>query len=217
MNVITLAFPSQQFLPYSELVSWLDDIVPKNKPYALLGESYGSPLAVKFAATRPVNLVGLVLVVGFISNPVRKWGFLPRLLSRRLFFQFRPPDFALEYFLAGAGAPKSLILAVNRATASVSPTVLAKRARAVIECDATKEIRQVKVPLLFLQASEDRLVGKDCLDEIKRLHPETISISIHAPHLLLQREPRIAAQAITQFLDSHCRQSGLGSESFPDK
>src|ERR1700733_8946387 len=72
MDVITLAFPSDQFLPYSKLLPWLADRVPNNKPYGLLGESYGSPLAVKFAATHPVHLVGLILVVGFISNPMRK-------------------------------------------------------------------------------------------------------------------------------------------------
>ena len=31
MEVITLAFPSQQFQPYSELVPWLASAVPKNK------------------------------------------------------------------------------------------------------------------------------------------------------------------------------------------
>jgi pimeloyl-[acyl-carrier protein] methyl ester esterase len=209
MDVVTLAFPSNQFLPYPELLPWLADRVPKNRPYVLLGESFGSPLAVKFAATHPVNLVGLILVVGFISNPVRKWGPLPRLLARRFFFQFRPADFALEYFIAGAGAPKSILVAVNRATASVAPEVLAERARAVIDCDARQEIRQVKVPTLFLQASQDRLVGNECLEEIKRLHPETISISIRAPHLLLQREPRIAAQAVAQFLETECQKSGM--------
>jgi pimeloyl-[acyl-carrier protein] methyl ester esterase len=94
--------------------------------------------------------------------------------------------------------------------------VFVKRARAVIDCDATKEIREVRVPMLYLHATEVRLVGKASLDEIKRLHPETISISIRSPHLLLQREPRIAARAITQFLDSNCRQGDLGSESFSD-
>ena len=215
IEVIAAAYPARQFLSYSELVSWVGDLVPKNKPYVLLGESYGSPLAVKFAATHPFNLAGLILCAGFISNPVRKWRFVPRLLARPLFFQFRPPDFALKYFIAGAGAPESLIIAVERATLSVSSKVLAARARAVIDCDASQEIRQVKVPLLYLQGAKDRLVAKECLDEIKRLHPETISISIRAPHLLLQREPRLAAQAITQFLDAQILNKGWGGEPLP--
>lgn len=118
------------------------------------------------------------------------------------FFQFQPPDFLVEYFIAGAGASESLKRAVERATRSVSAEVLAARARAVIECDATPQMRQLKVPVLYLQASEDRLVGKECLDQIKSLHPQTTSVSIRTSHLLLQREPRIASEAILQFLDA---------------
>jgi len=207
IKVTVGAYPSQKFLAYPELVAWLADFVPKDEPYALFGESYGSPLAVMFAAKRPPNLAALILCVGFVSNPVKAWGILPRLLARSMFFRFNPPDFAMDYFLAGRGAPNSLRAAVNRATRSVRPDVMAKRARACVDCDATREIRQVQAPLLFLQATEDRLVGKDCVKEIQRLHPDTITVSIRAPHLLLQREPRIAAQAVSQFLAAHCSNS----------
>ena len=213
LNVITAAYPPERFLPYAELVSWLSNVVPKNGIFALLAESYGTPLAVKFAATHPPNLVGIILSAGFISNPVRSWGLLPKLLARPFLFRVRPPDFMLEYFLIGPHASKSLKLAFRRAVRSVSADVLAERARAVISCDAKLEIGQVNVPMLYLRGTEDRLVGKASLDQIKSLRPETISFSVRAPHLLLQREPRIAARAITQFLDTQCRQKGLGAES----
>jgi len=213
LNVITAAYPSERFLTYPELVSWLSELVPRDGPFAILGESYGSILAVKFAATHPSNLTGVILCAGFISNPVRKWGPLPKLLARPLFFRIRPPDFLREYFTLGFGAPESLKLALRRTVRSVNTVVFAKRAQATIDCDAREEIRQVEVALLYLQATEDRLVGSECLDEIRRLHPETISISICAPHLLLQREPRVAAGAITQFLDAQCQRKGLGAES----
>jgi pimeloyl-ACP methyl ester carboxylesterase len=213
LSVITAAYPSERFLSYPELVSWLGELVPRDSSFAILGESYGSTLAVKFAATHPPNLIGVILCAGFISNPVRRCGPLPKLLARPLFFRFRPPDFLREYFVAGFRAPEGLKLALRDTVRSVNTEVFAKRARAVIDCDARQEIREVKVPLLYLQAAEDRLVGSACLDEIKRFHPETISISIRAPHLLLQREPRAAARAITQFLDTYCRPKGSGSES----
>lgn len=208
LKVITAAYPSERFLPYSELVSWLGELVPRDGRYAILGESYGSTLAVKFAATRPSNLIGVILCAGFISNPVRKWGPLPKLLARPLFFRIRPPDFLRQYFTLGSGAPESLKLVLRRTVRSVNMDVLAKRARAAIDCDARQEIRQIRVPLLYLQAAEDRLVGKECLDEIKRIRPETISISIHAPHLLLQREPLAAAEAIVRFLELECEHIG---------
>jgi pimeloyl-ACP methyl ester carboxylesterase len=217
LNVITAAYPRERFLPYPELISWVTELVPRDVPFAILGESYGSTVAVKFAATHPPNLTGVILCAGFISNPVRKWGPLPKLLARPLFFRFRPPDFLREYFTLGFGAPESLKLALRRAMRSINTEVFANRARAAIHCDAREDIRQVNVPLLYLQATEDRLVGSECLDEVKKLHPETISLSIHAPHLLLQRQPRAAAQAISHFLYTHCQRkdAGAGSSSFP--
>ena len=211
LDVIALAYPQQKFLSYPELVTWLNGVVPKGRPYVLLGESYGSPLAVMFAGSHPANLKGIILCVGFISNPVKNWGFLPKLLARRFFFQFHPPKFSVKYFIAGMDAPDGLLLAVERATRSVSAGVLAQRAKATLKCDATQEIREVNVPLLYLQAANDRLVEKRCLKEVQRLHPTTIAVSIPAPHLLLQREPRLAAQAIAQFISAHCvgRDPGL--------
>jgi pimeloyl-[acyl-carrier protein] methyl ester esterase len=213
LNVITAAYPSARYMPYPELVSWVSKLVPKDGPFAILGESYGSTVAVKFAATHPPNLTGVILCAGFISNPVRRWGPLPKLLARPLFFRFRPPDFLREYFTLGFGAPESLKLALRRSVRSVNFEAFAKRARAAIDCNAREEIREVKVPLLYLQATNDRLVGSNCLDEIKKLRPETISISIRAPHLLLQREPRAAAEAIAQFLSTHCQRNDSGTGS----
>jgi pimeloyl-ACP methyl ester carboxylesterase len=200
LKVIVRGYPQQEFLSYPQLVAWLADIVPKDGPYVLLGESFGSPLAVMFAATHPPNLAGIILSAGFISNPVRRLGILPNLLANPIFSRLHPPDFAIKYFIAGTHAPKSLLQAIRNAQSAVNPTVFAKRAQATLHCDARKEILRVNVPLLYLQGTEDHLVHKSALAEIERLHPQTISVPIRAPHLLLQREPCAAAAAITEFL-----------------
>jgi pimeloyl-[acyl-carrier protein] methyl ester esterase len=208
IKVIIAAYPQHQFLSYSQLVLWLKDVIPKDGAFVVLGESFGSELAVKFAATHPPNLAGIILCAGFISNPVRSWGILPRLLANPFFFQFHPTDFALKYFIAGPDAPKSLLQAVRQARRSVHTTVFAKRAQAAIHCNAREEIRQVDVPLLYLQATEDRLVDPSSLTEIKLFHPQTISVSIRAPHLLLQRAPRASAEAIKRFLETEILNKG---------
>jgi pimeloyl-ACP methyl ester carboxylesterase len=202
LKVVVRGYPQQEFLSYSQLVVWLAEVVPKDGPYVLLGESFGGSLAVMLAARHPVNLAGIIISAGFISNPVRHLGVLPRLLAKPFLVQLDPPEFAIKYFIAGGDAPKSLLQAIRKAQRAVNPTVLAKRAQATLQVDARKEISQVNVPLLYLQGTEDHLVHKSALAEIERLHPQTISVRIRAPHLLLQREPRLAADAITQFLEA---------------
>jgi pimeloyl-ACP methyl ester carboxylesterase len=86
---------------------------------------------------------------------------------------------------------------------------MAQRARAVTDCDATHELLQVNVPILYLQATEDRVVGKEALLEIKRLRPETTSTALRGPHMLLQREPLLAAEEISEFIKTHRLLRGL--------
>jgi hypothetical protein len=56
LNAVTVSYPRQQFLGYSDLLSFLTERVPKADPFVLLAESFSTPLAVKFAATHPANI-----------------------------------------------------------------------------------------------------------------------------------------------------------------
>ena len=136
------------------------------------------PLAVKFAATHPHNLIGVILSAGFISNPVVGGDFCPDCWLIRCFFDCGRRLCTRVLSDRWADAPDSLKLAVRNAVLVFPPEILAARAREVLTCDARQEIVQVKVPLLYLQGTEDRLIGKESLEEIKRLHPQTVSVSL---------------------------------------
>jgi pimeloyl-ACP methyl ester carboxylesterase len=60
-------------------------------------------------------------------------------------------------------------------------------------CDASEQLVRVRVPTLYLQAEQDRLVRKSSFQEIQELKPDTVLVSIAAPHFVLQREPCKAA------------------------
>src|SRR5947208_10361918 len=64
----------------------------------------------------------------------------------------------------------------------------------------TVQLVRVRVPTLYLQAEQDRLVRKSSFQEIHELKPDTVLASIAAPHFVLQREPRKTADLIAQFV-----------------
>lgn len=206
LSVNVVRYPTERFLSYSELVPRVRQVVPK-RPFLLAAESFSTPLAATFAATRPPNLVGLVLCAGFITNPIGSWSLLVRILARPWLFRFSPPDTALEYFLIGARPPVALATGVREALRLVNPGVLAERVRAALKCDAREDLARTDIPLMYIQAEGDRLVGTRCLREVQRLRPDTVLVSIPAPHLLFQREPRKAAEAIVSFI----RQLSVGT------
>lgn len=197
VNIAT--YPADRFLSYSELVSCVRESIPSS-PSLLVAESFSTPLATKLAATRPSNLAGLVLCAGFVTNPVGRWAPLVKVLARPWLFRLSPPHLMLEYFLVGVGPPKALESGVRQALRLVNPDVLARRVRAILDCDARKDLVQTKVPVLYIRAEGDHLVRAECFTEIQRLRPDTMLASIPAPHLVFQREPRKAAEAIMRFI-----------------
>jgi pimeloyl-ACP methyl ester carboxylesterase len=196
-----LRYPTDRFLSYPELFSCVVDTIPKARPFVLLAESFSTPLAVKLAATNLSNLKGLIVCAGFIKNPAAGWLLPMKAFARPSFFRFPLPRFALEYFLVGPHSSRELRDAVRQALRSVSPDVVALRVRALMACDAGEELVRVRVPTLYLQAAQDRLVGNSSFEEIQQLKRDTILASIPAPHFVLQREPGKALEVIVNFLE----------------
>lgn len=201
LDARVVRYPADRFFCYAELFPLVVDAIPRTRPFVLLAESFSTPLAVKLAATNPSNLKGLIICAGFIKNPVAGWLLRVKAFARPSFFRVQPPRCVLEHFLIGAQAPRELEDAVRYTLRSVSPEVIALRVRAVMACDASEELVRVRVPTLYLQAEQDRLVRRSCFEEIKSLKRDTTLVSIPAPHFVLQREPRKATDAIVHFLE----------------
>lgn len=106
---------------------------------------------------------------------------------------------SLAFFSASVLPPPHLRRGRIPAT-SKSPEVAALRVRGVMACDASEQLARVRVPTLYLQGEQDRLVRKSSFQEIKEVKPDTILASIAAPHFVLQREPRKAADLIAHFV-----------------
>lgn len=196
----TVRLPENGNFTYSELTFFLRTVTRDSSPFVLVAESYSTPFAIQYAAMNPPNLRGMVLCAGFAKSPIRGW--------RRFVYSFLTP-LALHatlsrlfatYFLVGLGAPHALAAAVRSTVSSLAPKLLSSRIHEIAVCDAREQLGQIQVPILYLQALRDRLVPPGCLAEIRLMKPQTAVVAIDGPHLLLQREPRKAADAIAQFV-----------------
>ena len=199
---IIASYPSNQKLSYAQLMPIVRAAAPITEPYILLAESFSTPLAIQFAATRPPNLRGLILCAGFASSPATGLRRLAGRLFAPILFRLPLPGFAKSFWLVGPGAPPSLHHAIRAALSTVPPEVLSARLRAVLRCDARHELSRIEVPILLLQASGDRLVRASSAEEMLLSRPDATLKTIDGPHLLIQREPQKAAAAVMEFIDS---------------
>ena len=192
-------YPPDRILDYAALVEHVRWQLPADRPYALLGESFGGPLALRLAATCPPGLAAVVLVSSFHARPAARPMRLLRPFSFA-FFRLPLPAHAVRLLLGGHDAPADLVAEVQVAVASVGPHVMAARAREALRVDASAAVRACPVPLLFLGGKQDRLLRTALPIELRLLRGDAEIRMIDAPHLLLQREPVMAARIVEDFL-----------------
>jgi pimeloyl-[acyl-carrier protein] methyl ester esterase len=202
IRTVIPVYLTDRFLSYENLTVLVRSFCADSEPFVLMAESFSTPLAIRIAAENPTNLKGLILCTGFAVSPVRGlarwlcWILAPVLMRPTL------PDAAIQSWLTGANTPRPQLVTIRETIASVRPSVLAKRLRAILTCDARSDLRRVAVPVLYLQARHDRLVSSRCFDEIRRIQPGIRLAVIDGPHLLLQREPEETGKIVAEYVQS---------------
>ena len=176
-------------------------------PFALLGESFSGPVALRVARARPRELKALVLVASFVTPPLsRALG-----LGARVALALPPPGLGLRALLLGLRAPRAEVAALQRTLREVSYSVLLRRVGELGRLDARADLSDCPVPLLYLRASADRLVSAGTAAALAQLRPDLRVEVIEAPHLLLQRQPQAAAARVAVFLGEVAPELMLGS------
>jgi pimeloyl-ACP methyl ester carboxylesterase len=195
-----VSFPRDQLLHYQQLIPRIREVIPWDQPYTLLAESFSGPLALQFCATQPENITALVLVASFVRNPIHPLLEWARFVFKDAWLDKPLPESLLKRFLMGEDCPPAMADLIMETVRSVRPEVLAYRIRMAMDTDARPLLRTCKKPLLYLAGTQDKIVARRGLDQIRAIRPDMTVVEIDAPHLLLQRRPADALSAIERFL-----------------
>jgi pimeloyl-ACP methyl ester carboxylesterase len=102
--------------------------------------------------------------------------------------------------LLGAFSTAALRSALARAVAQVSPSVLRARLQAVLSVNVSAKLAALKVPVLYLRASHDRVVPSSASELVSQSYPNVKVVQVEGPHCLLQAAASESAQVIRGFL-----------------
>lgn len=83
---------------------------------------------------------------------------------------------------------------------SVPAATIQNRLHVLSGIDMTSLLPRITAPVLYLQATQDRVVSDRLSRELTRALPRVSVRRIDGPHLLLQSRPAQCAAAITRFL-----------------
>jgi pimeloyl-ACP methyl ester carboxylesterase len=107
----------------------------------------------------------------------------------------------LSRWLLGVEADASWAARIRQAIDKCSVAVLRARVREVLSVDVLNLLANIRVPVLYLQASRDGVVPAAALIEIQRVLPGIQVAKIEGPHFLLQARPLPCAEQISMFVE----------------
>ena len=197
---LVVSYPPDQVLDYAGVTAFARARLPQDRPFVLLGESFSGPVAIALAAEQPPGLIGLILCCSFARNPVPAASALRHLLGLVPMAASLPP--AMAPFLLGSRSTPALRSALRTAVGMTAPAVMRARLRAVLEVDYSARVAAIKVPMLYLQARQDRVVSARAAAHLSVLCPTMQVVRIDGPRLLLQAAAEEAASKIRRFLNA---------------
>lgn len=183
---------------YARLAASLAPALPRDRPFVLVAESFGGPLALHLSIAVPERVTAVVLVNSFVRRP-STWAQGRALLALAPVLG-RPPAWAVRKFMLGEGAPAALVQAVQQAIGQVPAAVLRARLSTLCACDEVQTYLRSMAPIYYLHGTEDRLLGRGALELLEYVRPGLVVERIAAPHLLLQRRPSEALTCLRRFL-----------------
>lgn len=202
VNTIVMSYPSNKMMTYSDLYHYLKDGLP-DSPYVLLGESFGGPLAMMLYKYADENLKGIILCVSFVKNPQVLLSRLIRPFLKPKHLQKETPAWHIRTMLVNGVSDAKLIRNIQAATRELTREVYFYRLREIANVDVTNILQKCELPILYLRAKNDRMVYESSMKLVEKLGKNVTVEKFDAPHMLLQTQPKKAAESIKKFLSEN--------------
>ena len=199
-RVTVIPYPTDQYILFEQLVDYIVPLLPQDKPLVILGESYSGPVALSLASRSDINISRVILVATFAKYPTSLLKIASRLLPLSLLLRLPIPDFVIRYYCFGSATSKTLSTLLRDAVKANKPDVLARRANDGSSIDVTGLLSGIKVPCLYIAASDDRLVPASAINHLRRHLPDLSVVTIQGAHFILQVQPKACFDAVNDFL-----------------
>ena len=196
MATTAVALPDHGAQDYEALARAISPTLPAGE-WVLLAESFSTPLAMLLASQHRQRILALVLVCGFCANPQPSGlGWLPL----QPLMSLTPPAFLLRQFLTGEGASRDLLDSLTKAADRTPGATLAERVRVVLALREADCPSLPDLPVLLLQARQDRVIPWDAQSQLERHFPDATCHWVDGPHLLMQTRAQDCRDAVLKFL-----------------
>jgi pimeloyl-ACP methyl ester carboxylesterase len=198
VNTQVISYPQNKALNYLQLTEFVKNLLPKNLPYIVLGESFSGPIAINIAAEKPPNLQALILVGTFVRSPVP----IPKIFRKLVCLLPASwiPLTVIARYLLGDYATPNLLAQLNEILPSIPDNVYRGRLLSILNVNVSQALSDINVPILYIRATQDKIVPETSRELIVSIQPNTKIADIEGPHFILQTQPETSSALILRFL-----------------
>jgi pimeloyl-ACP methyl ester carboxylesterase len=193
---------------YPDLDSFNDYIdcaqhqLPETPGFSLLAESFSGPVALALMARQPGQVGASVLSATFARSPLAALTRMSNYIPEQVFSIGALSDFVLDvYETEDEDFSETQPLPLN-VTEQLDGVLLKHRIAVLSRIDVSAMLPEIKLPILYLHALQDRIVGETDAQMIEEYLPNVERVDIDAPHLLLQTRPQLCAELIIKHIRS---------------
>lgn len=182
--VSTTHYPEDTSPTAQSVLATISNTVPQDRAYILVAESFSGLFATIFAAQKPKNLVGLVLVNTFLQLPFGPVMYLVTKMRVKL------PWFMAHSLLLDEAADEEFSRLTRRLVWDVPSKLVAARFALLYRSDAREFAARVTTPTLVLHGKQDYFVPREHSLQLEQRIPGSVRREITGPHLLIQSYPQ---------------------------
>lgn len=169
----------------------------------LVAESFSGLVALALMGKHPGRVKCAVLCATFAESPFRSLLSAARHLPVRMFTSNYLQRLLLRGFCLNGEGENALLEHAVAVLRSVPAATMRRRLQVLADSDATPVLAHIEVPVLYLQAMQDRVVRPRHGRSLAERLPCVKVQEVEGPHLLLQSRPVQCAAAITRFVADH--------------
>ncbi len=198
INVFIISYPANIKQSYDELVELVLTQIPDDE-FILLGESFSGYIAHQVVLRNPKNIKAVIFVASFLENPRPRLLGVSKYLPMQYLISENIPKLVIKLFLFGTGISNKIITLFRKSLKKVSPDVLSYRLQEITKI--TSDNKSCSINASYIQASNDKLVPKRCVDVFKRTYKNIRVFEINGSHFILQGNPLACLEVVINLYD----------------
>ena len=190
-------------ITFSDYVESAEKQLPKGVPVSLIAESFSGPIAMRILAKYRSRFLASVLSATFCISPLPMLTRVSKHVPEILFSSNPASNAFLDLFLTGSNASSDIRSKSRELLEKVGGRKFKERIGLVNEVNMIEELKEIDVPLLYIQATKDRIVLSDSGTEIMKHVKNMEIIKVDGPHMILQVRAKKCADLIINHVTSN--------------